>query len=53
MTENVHNFDVVIDISGVAEFYVNSYDVSTCFFNFFVTGSTGKTHPYLISSKFT
>ena len=28
MTENVHNFDVVIDISGVSEFYVNSYDVS-------------------------
>ena len=28
MTENIGNFDVVIDISGVDEFYVNSYDVS-------------------------
>ena len=28
MTENVHNFEIVIDISGVAEFYVNTYDVS-------------------------
>ena len=28
MTENINNFDIVIDISGVPEFHVNSYDVS-------------------------
>ena len=27
MAENVHNFEVVIDISAIPEFFVNSYDV--------------------------
>ena len=40
MTENVHNFEIVIDISGVAEFYVNTYDVSLSTVFFFVFFST-------------
>ena len=27
MAENVHNYEVVIDISAIPEFFVNSYDV--------------------------
>ena len=28
MTENINNFDLALDISGIPEFHVNSYDVS-------------------------
>ena len=37
MTENIGNFDVIIDISGVDEFYVNSYDVSFFLISFLST----------------
>ena len=44
--ENIGNFDVVIDISGVAEFYVNTYDVSKYVFFFSVFVFITKTYLY-------
>ena len=48
MTENVHNFEIVIDVSVVSEFYLNTYDVSFLYLvyslNAYTTNFQGQFH---------